>query len=69
MVAGATWYACQYLRLKDEAQYWNAQFTDGIRQMVRDKNLFPREADYINPDATTIGIGSYTLYRHLQLLW
>lgn len=63
MVWGVTWYACQYLRLKDEAQYWFQMFQDGIRQMIKDRNLMPRENDYIGPDATGIGIGAGVPYQ------
>jgi hypothetical protein len=63
MVAGVNWLATRYLRLHQEAQMWQMEFNDGIRQMIRDKNLTPRENDYVQPDKAGLGIGAGVPYQ------
>lgn len=62
--AGVNWLTAQYLKLKDEAQYWQVVFQDGLRQMVRDRNMIPRENDFIHPDESGVGIGSQRGYTY-----
>jgi hypothetical protein len=60
--AGVNHLATQYLRLKDEAQMWYSIFQDGLRQMIKDKNLQPRGIDYMQPDEYGVGIGQRQPY-------
>lgn len=60
--AGVTFLCCQYLRLHEDAARWYAQYKDGIRDMIRDRNSGPREQDYISPDNTTVGMGASINY-------
>lgn len=62
VVAGVNWLTTRFLRLHQEAQMWQMEFQDGIRQMIRDKNLLPRESDYIQPDKAGLGIGAGVPY-------
>jgi hypothetical protein len=62
MCAGVNWFACQYLRIKDEAQLWLAIFKDGVREVIKDQNLQPKSNDYIVPDPASIGIGNNAPY-------
>ncbi len=50
--AGVNYYASKYLKLWDDARAWGAEFQDGLRQMVRDKNLHPKGPDFMRPDPT-----------------
>lgn len=63
MVAGVNWLSTRFLRLHTEAQMWQMEFNDGIRQMIRDKNLTPKENDYIQPDKSGLGIGGGIPYQ------
>jgi len=54
MVAGTTAYALRHLRRYDEAREWFAEFRQGIRDMIRDKNIFPKDNSYISPDSATL---------------
>lgn len=57
VVAGVNWYAAQFLERQQPMQFWGAMYKDGLRQMIRDKNLFPRgSGDYIAPDGATIAV-------------
>lgn len=57
MVAGVTMYAFRYLRFHNEAVERQQEFMDGVRQMVKDRNMIPRESDYVGPDQAGVGIG------------
>lgn len=50
VVAGVNRLACIYLKLPDEAQTWDALYRSSIADMLRDKNAFNREADFMRPD-------------------
>jgi hypothetical protein len=63
MVSGVNWLASRYLRLAQDAQMWQMEFMDGVRQMIRDRNLLPRENDFIQPDKTGVGIGASVPYQ------
>ena len=61
VVAGVNWYTARLLmagnssRVKD-MQFWMGVYKDGLRQIVRDKNLFPQgPGDYMHPDGAGIG--------------
>lgn len=57
VIAGVNWYASQFLQRKTDVQFWGLVFKDGLRQMVRDKNLFPQgSANYISPDPSSIAV-------------
>ena len=62
LIAGVNWLGTRYLRLHQESSMWQAEFMDGLRQMIKDRNLIPRENDFVRPDVTTIGIGSQVPY-------
>lgn len=55
VIAGVNFFAAQFLERTQPVQYWGAVYKDGLRQMIRDKNLFPQStANYIGPDRATI---------------
>ena len=51
--AGVNWLAYKYLKKDDEAQIWKSVYDRGKIEMVKDKNLFPRE-DFVHPDPASI---------------
>ena len=51
--AGVNWMASKYLKMRDDAQQWQGEFLDGMRQMVRDHNLHPKGPQFIRPDSTS----------------
>lgn len=56
VVAGVSFYVANYQKQREDAQTWMAIYREGIKGMIRDKNLFPKGADFIRPDAK---FGSY----------
>jgi hypothetical protein len=53
VVAGVNWLAYSYLKRQDDAMMWRATFNEGLREMIRDKNLIPNAtSDYMRPDVT-----------------
>lgn len=54
VVAGVNRLACFYLKLPDEAATWNALYRESIADMLRDKNAFNREADFMRPDPASM---------------
>jgi hypothetical protein len=48
--AGVNYYATKYLKMWDDAQAWGLEFRDGLRQMIRDKNLHPHGPDFVRAD-------------------
>jgi len=55
VIAGVNYLASQYLKRKEDALEFFAVFNAGIRQMIHNKQLFPRGADYVRPDSATLG--------------
>jgi hypothetical protein len=55
VIAGVNYLASQYLKRKEDAGEWFSTFSAGIRQMIHNKHLFPRGADYVRPDSATLG--------------
>lgn len=60
VVAGVNWLAFRYLKMADEAAYWYQVYQDGLRQIIRDRNLLQEDADFIRPDPATVGNGAAT---------
>ena len=63
IVAGVNWLAYRYLRLMQDSQMWQMEFMDGLRQMIKDRNLIPKENDFMQPDGASIGIGANVPYQ------
>ena len=58
MVAGTNYYASKYLKGSDGAeQFWFQLFRDGMRQMIRDAQLYEGEDQFIHPDPASLGQG------------
>jgi len=53
--AGCAWLTARFQKREPEAQMFFAQYKDGIIQMIRDKNLFPKDDSFIGPDSAAIG--------------
>jgi hypothetical protein len=65
VVAGVNQLALVFLKKTDEVTYWMTTYKDGLREMVRDANLFPRE-DFIRPDYVAIPHSSPSIYEPFQ---
>lgn len=50
IVAGTNWIASQFMNKQSDIQYWGAVYQNGIRTMVRDRNLSPK-LDFMKPDS------------------
>lgn len=50
LVSGVNMYVANYLKKAPEAQMWATMFQSGIRDMIRDLNLFGKEENFIKPD-------------------
>ena len=55
VIAGTTARTCAYLTRYKEAQTYYAMYREGITSIIRDLNLFPRGAEFIRPDAASVG--------------
>lgn len=54
VIAGVNSLACVYLKLFTDAQFWKAEYQNGVQDMVRDKFQFPKgTGDFVNPDSTS----------------
>jgi hypothetical protein len=54
VVAGVNAYVMLFLKRPSDAAIWQTQFNDGLRQLTRDKNLFPKGGQaFIAPDPIT----------------
>lgn len=51
IVAGTNWIASQFMNKQSDIQYWGAVYQNGIRTMVRDRNLSPK-LDFVKPDSS-----------------
>jgi hypothetical protein len=54
VVAGVNWLAYTFLTKQESAQAWQQIFQAGITSIIRDTNLFPRGAEFIAPDPTSV---------------
>lgn len=52
--AGVNALAFNYLDMDERAAFWAQQYQAGKASMIRDKNLFPGDGDYIRPDTSGI---------------
>lgn len=52
--AGVNWLAYKYLKKEDEAQIWMQVYSRGMTEMIRDKNLFPRDGEFIHGDPLSV---------------
>jgi hypothetical protein len=48
--AGVNWLAYKYLKKDDEATVWSGVYQHGLTEMIRDRNLFPRDGEFIHGD-------------------
>ena len=66
--SGVAWLAFMYLKKPDEGQHWHEVYRRGVAEMIRDKNLFPRGADFIGPDKASVqsSYGGW-LYRKTEM--
>jgi hypothetical protein len=49
IVAGTNWLASQFINKATDTQYWGGIYQNGLRTMIRDRNLSPKR-DFIQPD-------------------
>src|SRR6185312_11640779 len=55
VVAGVNHLAYVYLQKTDLAMFWKGTFQDGLKEMIRDKNLFPEAgSDFMRPDSSAV---------------
>jgi hypothetical protein len=50
IVAGTNWLACAFLNKQADMQYWGSIYQNGVRTMIRDRNLSPK-TDFMKPDS------------------
>lgn len=50
LVAGTNWLASQFMNKQADIQYWGGVYQNGLRTMIRDRNLSPK-TDFIKPDS------------------
>jgi len=50
ITAGTNWIAAQFLNKQSDVQMWGTIYQNGVRTMIRDRNLSPKR-DFIKPDA------------------
>lgn len=67
LVAGVNYFTAQFLKDESAQQYWQAEFTNGITGMIRDKNLFPRGPEFMSPDPSAHTLGSYYGYETFDI--
>lgn len=54
VVAGVNQLAYTYLQKMDQAMTWGQIFREGVREMIRDKQLFPEAtSDFMRPDSAS----------------
>ena len=59
LVAGTNYFTAQFLKDEGAQGYWQQEFQSGITSMIRDKNLFPRGPEFMNPDPTSQALDNY----------
>jgi hypothetical protein len=55
LIAGVNSLTYRFLKKYEESLLWNRTYEDGILQIVRDLNLFPKGNDFIRPDPVSVG--------------
>jgi hypothetical protein len=58
IVAGTNMVAAQFLNKQGDVQYWSAIYQNGLRAMVRDRNLSPK-LDFMMPDHAGVASGKF----------
>jgi len=51
--AGVNWLTYKFLRRTMESQEWEQIYKAGLVEMIKDKNLFPGENQFIRPDSSS----------------
>lgn len=59
VVCGVNWLASQYLKRPGDAKLWMDTYRSGFQEMIRDKNQFPKGADFIHVDPASV-VDSFT---------
>lgn len=54
VIAGVNMYGFRYLKMEEDTQWWQQQYTAGKTQMVKDANLGPRGGEYMMPDTMAV---------------
>ncbi len=52
--AGVNALAFNYLDMDERAAFWKQAYMEGKAGMIRDKNLFPGDGDFVRPDSSGI---------------
>ena len=55
LCAGVSWHTAKFLKQTDDAKYFFELYNNGLQDMIRDKNIFPKGGDFMRPDSTSIG--------------
>lgn len=63
LVAGTNFYVAQFLKEPDSIEYWKGEFDAGVTAMIRDKNLFPNQPNFISPDPASQALSNYYGYE------
>jgi hypothetical protein len=50
IVAGTNWLASQFINKQSDIQLWGGVYQNGLRTMIRDRNLSPK-LDFVKPDS------------------
>lgn len=66
LVAGVNYFTAQFLKDKDSAMYWKAEYDAGVIGMIRDKNLFPKAPSFIHPDPASVSYINYYGYESID---
>jgi hypothetical protein len=66
LVSGVNYFTAQFLKDADAATYWKSEFDAGVIGMIRDKNLFPRGPEFINPDPSSVQTQFYYGYETID---
>jgi hypothetical protein len=52
--AGVNMLTFKYLQKDEDMQFWMQTYQAGKQSIIRDKNLFPADGDFVRPDPTSI---------------
>lgn len=54
VIAGVNVLASKFLNRYQDIQFWGQVFMDGMKGMIRDKNIFPQGPQFMRPDGATV---------------
>lgn len=63
LVAGTNYFTAQAIKDDSAQAFWQAEWQSGIIGMIRDKNLFPRGPEFMQPDSTSQSLSNFYGYE------